>query len=101
MVKKTKRLTPSGYALKDISLAGPTFGVLTAQQALQGPPILPLQRILLYSPEEWESFVNEWAFFSVSKSYQKVQRFSGSGDRGIDVAGFVDADKLHGIWDNY
>jgi hypothetical protein len=30
-----------------------------------------------------------------------VQRFGGAGDRGIDIAGFVDQKKLQGVWDNY
>lgn len=33
--------------------------------------------------------------------YSQVQRFSGAGDRGVDIAGFTDADKLNGVWDNY
>lgn len=39
--------------------------------------------------------------FCLKKVYQQVQRFSGANDRGIDIAGFVDDQKLQGIWDNY
>jgi RHS repeat-associated protein len=33
--------------------------------------------------------------------YSHVQRFTGSADRGIDIAGFVDGFDLQGVWDNY
>ena len=35
------------------------------------------------------------------EDYKQVQRFSGAGDMGIDVAGFVDDKRLQGVWDNY
>jgi hypothetical protein len=84
----------------EIAPPGPA-SQLTAQQAVQGPPIPPQQRILLYSPGEWEDFVHEWAHYCLKSKYEVVQRFSGSGDLGIDVAGFADAAKLQGTWDNY
>jgi len=74
---------------------------VTADQVVHGPSIPPQQRILLYSAEEWEGFVEEWAHFVLKSLYVQVQRFSGAGDRGIDIAGFADAQKLQGVWDNY
>lgn len=74
---------------------------VTAATVLHGPLIPPQQQLLLYSPDQWEDFVQEWAHYCLKKQYSQVQRFTGSGDRGIDVAGFVDAKKLHGVWDNY
>jgi hypothetical protein len=74
---------------------------VTADQVLHGPSIPPQQRIQLYSAEEWEAFVQEWAHFCLKTQYVQVRRFSGAGDRGIDIAGFTDARKLLGIWDNY
>jgi len=76
-------------------------GVLTADQAFHGHHIPPQQQILLYSDSEWEGFVQEWAHYCLKTLYAQVQRFAGSGDRGIDIAGFTDADKLLGVWDNY
>jgi hypothetical protein len=74
---------------------------VTADQVAHGPSIPPQQRILLYSPAEWEEFIQEWAHFSLKGEYTQVQRFAGAGDRGIDVAGFTDDQKLQGVWDNY
>lgn len=65
-----------------------------------GPLIPPQQQLLLYSPDQWEGFVQEWLHYCFKKAYKKVQRFSGPGDMGIDVAGFADANKrLMGVWD--
>jgi hypothetical protein len=75
--------------------------VVTAAQVANGPVIPPQQRLMTYSPDEWESFVEEWAYYCLKKNYKHVQRFSGTGDMGIDVAGFVDDKRLEGIWDNY
>lgn len=73
----------------------------TADVILFGPPIPPQQRILLYSADQWEGFVEEWAHYCLKKLYVQVQRFMGAGDRGIDIGGFADAKKLLGVWDNY
>jgi len=88
-------------AMGDILAPATVSGVLTADQAILGPAILPQQRILLYSPDQWEGFVHEWAHYCLKSTYREVQRFSGAGDRGIDIAGFCDAAKLDGVWDNY
>ncbi|MFZ6773710.1 ABC-three component system protein [Undibacterium sp. SXout7W] len=74
---------------------------VTAAQVANGPVIPPQQRLLTYSPDEWESFVEEWAYYCLATKYKHIQRFSGAGDMGIDVAGFVDAKRLQGVWDNY
>lgn len=85
---------------KKIAPAAPSV-LLTASQAQSGPPISPLVRITTYSPAEWEAFIEEWVAYDLEKKYAQVLRFSGSNDRGIDVAGFADADMLLGVWDNY
>jgi hypothetical protein len=74
---------------------------VTANLVMNGPWIPPQQRILLYSAEEWETLIQEWVHFSLKRLYVQVQRFTGAGDRGIDIAGFVDAQRLEGVWDNY
>lgn len=63
-------------------------------------PVLPHQLLMFYSPDEWELFINEWVHAQRSK-YIQVLRFTGAGDMGIDVAGFVDEHGLLGIWENY
>ncbi len=65
-----------------------------------GKTIPPQQLILLYSANEWEGFAHEWIHCK-KIAYKSVVRFSGSGDMGIDVAGFADDNHLSGIWDNY
>lgn len=75
--------------------------VLTPAQAVHGPLVPAQQQVLLYSAEQWEVFVKEWAHFCLKKKYESVQRFCGSGDRGIDVAGFADDQRLQGTWDNF
>lgn len=68
--------------------------------ALSGPAITPRQRIALYSPTEWEIFILEWAV-ELRNTYSKVKQLGGSGDRGIDVAGFASDAGLEGDWDLY
>jgi hypothetical protein len=87
--------------LKDIPAPAAPAGVVGPDQAVVGLKFLPQQQILLYSPAEWEAFVHEWVHFCLKKLYVQVQRFTGSGDRGIDIAGFADAQKLQGEWDSY
>lgn len=75
--------------------------VVTAAQVANGPIMPPQQRLLTYSPDEWEGFVEEWAYYCLKAKYKHVQRFSGAGDMGIDVAGFVGDERLQGVWDNF
>ena len=86
---------------KDISAPSSATGELTSAQVTHGPLIPPQQQLLIYSPDQWEGFVQEWLHYCLKKTYMQVQRFSGAGDMGIDVAGFVDAKRLEGVWDNY
>lgn len=73
----------------------------TAALIASGPSIPPQQRLLLYSADQWEDFIEEWAYYCLRTRYTHVQRFSGAGDRGIDIAGFTDGFRLLGVWDNY
>jgi hypothetical protein len=75
--------------------------MLTVSQVQGGPPIEPLTRILVYDSTAWETFIDEWVSYCLKSKYQKVLRFTGANDRGIDVAGFVDDKLLEGVWDNY
>lgn len=74
---------------------------VTAATVVHGPVIPAQQQLLLYSPDQWEDFVQEWAHYCLKGRYDRVQRFTGAGDRGVDIAGFTDAKKLQGVWDNY
>lgn len=57
-------------------------------------------RIRTFSPDDWEDFIEEWST-SLSGAYTKVRRFGGSGDLGVDIAGFASKDGFSGDWDNY
>lgn len=65
-----------------------------------GAPIPKTLRVGIFSPDQWESFVEEWAS-SRKTTYQKVLRSGGAGDKGIDVACFVTDKMFGGAWDNY
>lgn len=71
---------------------------LTAAHAEHGPRIAPRKVIQTYDPDEWEVFIEEWAT-GLSPRYVRVQRFGGSGDRGVDVAGFKTDRGFEGDWD--
>jgi hypothetical protein len=86
---------------RDINKPPSPATAVTAAQVANGPVIPPQQRLLTYSPDEWEGFVEEWAYYCLATKYKHVLRFSGAGDMGIDVAGFVDDKRLEGEWDNY
>lgn len=86
---------------KDIETPNPSPANITAAGVTHGPLIPAQQQLLLYSPGQWEDFVQEWAHYCLKILYAQVQRFTGAGDRGIDVAGFVNSEKLQGVWDNY
>jgi len=76
--------------------------MLTAAQLQSGPAIDPLTRILTYTADDWEKFIDEWASHGLKKlKYKGVKRFSGSNDRGMDIVGFMDKKLLQGVWDNY
>lgn len=65
-----------------------------------GVPIPKAIRVKNFSPDEWEDFIEEWAA-SLEKSYVKVRKFGGTGDCGVDVAGFCTDKGFEDTWDNY
>jgi len=68
-------------------------------QVRSGPSIVPHERVKLFSPAEWEEFVNEWT--SSLGEYGLVERTGGTGDLGCDVVATVDPHLTDGPWDNY
>jgi hypothetical protein len=69
--------------------------VVTVQH---GVPVPPITRIQLFSPDQWEDFVLEWAD-SLRSHYSDVVRCGGVGDMGRDVIAFHKDAPDH--WDNY
>jgi hypothetical protein len=75
----------------------PSLGRLDPQVVASGPAIPPQSRILLFSPAEWEEFINEWA--TSLGEYEQVGRTGGAGDKGCDVVGVPTLQS--DIWDNF
>jgi hypothetical protein len=76
-------------------------GTPSIDHVINGIPIPKQMRVKCFSPDEWEAFVEEWASAGITDSYELIRRHSGSGDMGIDVAGYVDNHGLFGVWDNF
>lgn len=83
--------------VRDLQLPQGT-NVLSAHRAENGPRLAPRKVIQTYDPDEWEIFIEEWAA-GLGSNYVRVQRFGGSGDRGVDVAGFKTSQGFEGEWD--
>ena len=58
----------------------------------------PEDRVRLFSPSEWERFVQEWVD-SLRDEYDLVERCGGAGDMGRDIIATVKGGS--GAWDNY
>lgn len=86
--------------LQASELAEPAQPPANSAKVQYGKVIPPPQQILIYSPDEWEAFIQEWATGKKS-SYIRVVRLSGATDMGIDVAGLTEASGFSGIWDNF
>jgi hypothetical protein len=71
----------------------------SADHVQAGLPIPKAARVQIFSPDDWEGFIEEWA--GSLTGYAIVRRFAGSGDMGLDVAGFTDAAGFTAPWDNY
>jgi hypothetical protein len=96
----------AGPAWADPAIRGavttpPATGPLSNAQVLHGPAVTPLQRLGLYSDEEFEAFIQEWAFAAVPKRYAHVAWAPGAGDRGRDVIGYEDDDLTRSSFDVY
>jgi len=58
------------------------------------------RQILALNDVQLEQFVNDWISCK-SKDYVEVARFSGAGDLGRDVVGFLSKKRHEGSWHNY
>jgi hypothetical protein len=85
--------------LKEIEPKG-IVHVASADHVQAGLPIPKAARVQIFSPDDWEGFIEEWAS-SLALSYAKVRRFAGSGDMGLDVACFTDMSGFAAPWDNF
>ncbi|WP_406129042.1 hypothetical protein OHQ89_46330 [Streptomyces canus] len=60
----------------------------------------PKKIVSFYDPDEFEEFTKEWVP-ALEPQYVLVERHGGSGDHGIDVAGYLSRQRLEGEWHNY
>lgn len=76
--------------------------VPTANQVATGIPIPPVRLLQIMSAEEWEQFTEEWlSFHKVNGTYQAIKRYSGPGDRGLDIIAFTCIEGFAKPWDSY
>ncbi len=71
---------------------------LAADIVASGPPVHAVDRVGLFSADQWERFVYEWVD-SLRQDYELVERCGGAGDMGRDIIATVKGDPV--IWDNY
>ena len=71
---------------------------VASDTVVAGPSIPAIDRIKLFSSDEWEDFVLEWAD-SLRNRYSQVERCGGAGDMGRDV--IATDNTAPSIWDNY
>jgi hypothetical protein len=96
MVKAAGRGLDANFA----DIPDPPSTIASSARVSTGRLIPPSRILELYSSGEWEEFVQEWVA-CLRRRYKEVKRFSGPGDKGIDVAGFRSTKRLRGKWDNY
>ena len=74
--------------------------IYSPEHAISGLPIPPHQRVKLFSPDEWEDFIEEWAL-TLEDVYFRVDNRGGSGDYGVDIACSLSESGTQGDWDSF
>lgn len=81
--------------LKELTVEKPALiRRISALEALQGPVVSPLNRVELMSADEYEGFILEWIYGYLGDKYVKTRSFAGAGDKGRDVVGYYDDQKI-------
>jgi len=97
--QKLETLFGGSYVKGTVPMPTPANPAPASVETVQyGVPVLPIERIRLFSPDQWEDFVLEWAD-SLRSRYSNVERCAGAGDMGRDVIAFHKNAPNH--WDNY
>lgn len=66
------------------------------------PPTTPEQRVVLMSADGWECFITDCCEqLKAENSYIQVKRLGGPGDKGRDVAGYLQFPPVAKMWDLY
>lgn len=68
-------------------------------EVTNGANIVPIKRIEIFSPEEWELFTEEYLEILQSE-YKDIERIGGANDNGRDVIAYIETpDKENYKWD--
>ncbi|MFG1884481.1 ABC-three component system protein [Micromonospora sp. NPDC049102] len=86
---------PADSDLTELPVKPP--GVALVVPPVQGPRFTPDAQLFIYTADEWEDFVLEWAY--TLPGYHSIKRFGGANDHGVDIAGFVTPRGFEGDWD--
>lgn len=65
---------------------------ITAQDISVGKQIKPIQRLYLFSPNEYEEFIEEW-LDTKKDQYLLMEKNAGAGDMGRDVIAYIENPK--------
>jgi hypothetical protein len=60
----------------------------------------PDRQILAMTDTDLEQFVRDWVELK-KKDYVEIERFTGPGDQGRDVVGYLAKQRHEGPWHNY
>jgi hypothetical protein len=85
-----------------IPLPEPKYiGRLSNHEMMFGLPIPAIDRLKIFSPEQFEDLIREWSigFLMKRKDYVECKKASGGGDKGRDIIGIID--QATGKWDNF
>lgn len=63
-------------------------------QAYCGAPIPPIERVSVFSPKQFEDFINEWATSCLSTRYIGVYKIGGAKDKGRDIIAEITANEF-------
>lgn len=66
-------------------------------QVFSGAPIPPIERVGIFSPNQFEDFISEWATSCLKNRYIRVQKIGGANDKGRDII----AEIAEGQYDYY
>lgn len=98
MCEREVMIIDTEFEIGEIGYPNSTSDYQLTQQDIEfGEALDPLKRIAVFSPDEFESFIQLWVKESLKKEYSLVTKCGGAGDKGRDVIAYF-PDKT---WDNY
>lgn len=71
-----------------------------AAHAKTGMAFEPALLVSLYSPDQWERFIEEW-LQAFKNDFAMIRRLSGPGDRGLDVLAFTTVAAFDAPWHSF